>query len=273
MGNVSKASKKDIEILFDKLKVKTLIDLRSPTEFKEDGTINDESIFQGFTNIVWRERDGSSTEQDGGWDKKNLKTGDRRKPVGNENRKERHFVSVMNEFKYVQGTISKLRKRDVAKALLRLKVKSVFLTEINHGGLPMLNELLLRMGGPGIKRALELISDKSRHPVCFYCTAGKDRTGVLAAIILALLDVPDESIVEDYSLSANVYAEMGDHKAMVGALSQRNLDPKTFLGAPPHVMRDTLMNLKKDYGSVEGYLDWIGFDEEDRRRLKEALTN
>ena len=90
--------------------------------------------------------------------------------------------------------------------------------------------------------------------------------------ILALLGTSDDDIVEDYSLSANVYAEMNDHKAMVGALSQRNLDAKTFLGAPPQVMKDTLDNIRNNYGSVEEYLDFIGFGEESRERLKYALT-
>ena len=135
----------------------------------------------------------------------------------------------------------------------------------------MLNELLLRYGAPGIKYVLEMCSDSKRLPLAFYCTAGKDRTGMIAAIILSLVGVPDENIVEDYSLSANVYAEMNDHQAMVGALSQRNLDAKTFLGAPPQVMRETLVNIRNDYGSVEGYLDWIGFDRKSSKSSKMRL--
>merc|ERR1711957_803193 len=164
---------------------------------------------------------------------------------------ERHFVSIMNELKYVRGTLIHLRKRDIAKTIIkgpttivskkaRETIKKPFLDEINGGGLPMLNDLLLRFGAPGIKYVLDLISDANRHPLAFYCTAGKDRTGMIAAIILALLGTADDAIVEDYSLSANVYAEMDDHKAMVGALNQRNLNATPFLGAPAYVMEDTL---------------------------------
>lgn len=63
---------------------------------------------------------------------------------------------------------------------------------------------------------------------------------------------------------------MNDHKAMVGALSQRNLNPKTFLGAPPQVMRDTLENIEKQFGSIDGYCDWIGFDVKSREKLRNA---
>lgn len=330
IGRVSDASTEDLELLFGKLGIKTLVDLRSPTELKDDPTLEREEVFGNFTDMVYYERSkmvkelgpeekrmekkrkrdkirkavggvgkntldavfsfvdnfGSNEEGEGDEDEcidcieasKLLEESARRR-----NRKERHFVSIMNELKYVRGTVSKLRKRDIAGAIIksptaivsktaREKIKKPFLDEINGGGLPMLNELLLRFGAPGIKYVLDLVSDKNRHPVAFYCTAGKDRTGMIAAIILALLGTPDESIVEDYSLSANVYAEMNDHKAMVGALSQRSLDAKTFLGAPPHVMRDTLENIRNIYGSVEGYCDYIGFDEKSRERLKYALT-
>ncbi len=198
------------------------------------------------------------------------------------NRK-RHFVSLMNEYKYVRGVVRKLRKRDMLKLVLkspgalvsrrvRRALKNVFLDEINDGGLHLLNELMLRMGAPGIRYCLELVSDRENHPILFHCTAGKDRTGIIAALILALVGVPDYAIVEDYTLSANVYAEMNDHTAMVGALSQRNLDPKTFLGAPPQVMQDTLESIRETYGSIEGYCDWIGFGPEWREKLRIALT-
>ena len=283
MGKVSSATDKDIEILFHDLNVKTLVDLRSPTELKEDPSLNTDKIFKDFTSLLWKERDGSIIELgEEGWHAGKIKNEHKSTEYVSKGGKERHFISIMNEFKYVKGTLSKLRKRDIAKAIIqspgaivsktiRFKVKDVFLSEINSGGLPMLNELLLRMGAPGIKRVLHLISDESRHPICFYCTAGKDRTGVIAAIILAAMGAEDDDIVEDYSLSANVYAEINDHTAMVGALSQRNLNPKTFLGAPPQVMKDTMKAIKENYGSVEGYLDFIGFGEEDRQKLRDAL--
>jgi len=332
IGRVSDATTDDLKILFDDIGVKTLVDLRSPTELKDDPTLEREEVFENFTDMVFYEqkqlvkelgpdekrmekkskRDrvkdavkgagkgtkdvmigfvdnffGSEDEQDMEEDEDCIDcmeaTALLEESARRKNRKERHFASIMNELKYVRGTLSKLRKRDIAKTIIkspttivsksaRENIKKPFLDEINGGGLPMLNDLLLRYGAPGIKYVLDLVSDANRHPVAFYCTAGKDRTGVIAAIILALLGTEDDAIVEDYSLSANVYAEMNDHKAMVGALSQRSLDAKTFLGAPPHVMEDTLKNIRNDYGSVEEYLDFIGFDEKSRERLKYVLT-
>jgi hypothetical protein len=321
-GRLSDATDKDIAYMFEESKVQTIVDLRSPTELKDDPTLQREAVFADFKNILWAERgrakDGCLIQLEDGESPVRGKMArfstartnmvdEEGEPLvldGEEDcdacteeggipasallsrpaaRKERHFVSLMNEFKYVRGTLSKVRKRDLARTVLkspgalvsrrvRDAVKEPFLDKINDGGLPMLNELLLRFGAPGIMYVLELCADRSRHPVIFHCTAGKDRTGMITAIILSFLGVPDEEIVQDYTLSANVYAEMNDHKAMVGALSQRSLNPKTFLGAPPQVMRDTLEAIREDYGSVEGYMTWIGFGPEKQEQLRKALT-
>lgn len=351
MGRVGDATENDIRLLLDELQIKTLVDLRSPTELKDDPALLRDAVFGTFTDIVWKERgfrnDGCLRRLDKGqspvrkpfWNRKKEHAYDKVNPKDNGNadshddddddpilltplqkdypvtfgkiddeildaedeeeecmtldcpddvsstkRKERHFVSLMNEFKYVKGTVSKLRKRDITKAVLkspgamfsrrmRASLKKPFLDEINDGGLPMLNELLLRFGAPGIRYVLQLCADRERHPITFYCTAGKDRTGMIAAIILGLCGVQVEDIVEDYTLSANVYAEMNDHQAMVGALSQRNLDPKTFLGAPASVMRDTLQAVNENYGSVEGYCEWLGFGPDMQMKLRRACMD
>ncbi|KAL7575931.1 hypothetical protein ACA910_000729 [Epithemia clementina (nom. ined.)] len=331
-GRMSDATENDVNLLFNELNITTVVDLRSPTELKDDENLMREAVFGNFTNILWRERRGGCLTQLAPgqppikkrfWNrfKKQNDNNNKSKNGGNNaaagaveddivaeveddeemivdvdscspleeirlepGRKERHFVSVMNELKYVKGTVSKVRKRDLTKSLLkspgalvsrrvRNSVKKPFLDEINGGGLPMVNDMLLRYGAPGIKYVLELCADRRRHPIAFYCTAGKDRTGVISALILRLCGVPKESIVEDYTLSANVYAEMNDHKAMVGALSQRSLDPKTFLGAPSYVMEDTLDALEEAYGSVEEYLTSIGFGPEQQQKLKDACMN
>src|SRR5690606_24709795 len=66
------------------------------------------------------------------------------------------------------------------------------------------NELMLEHNAPLIGRFLHLIGDDDNLPVLFHCTAGKDRTGMAAMILLSLLGVPDDVIAADYSLS-NTY--------------------------------------------------------------------
>ncbi|CAM9440390.1 unnamed protein product [Discosporangium mesarthrocarpum] len=91
------------------------------------------------------------------------------------------------------------------------------------------------------------------------------------ALSLACLGVSDEAILDDYVLSDSAYQELGDKDAMVGALAQRDIDPDTFLCAPRFVMEETLACVRRKHGSVEGYLDSIGFDESWRQRLRESL--
>src|SRR5215469_3115248 len=52
----------------------------------------------------------------------------------------------------------------------------------------------VRQSGGELRAILRLLSDEQDYPALFYCVAGKDRTGIVAAIILALLGVPDETI-------------------------------------------------------------------------------
>lgn len=317
-GRLGDATDKDKELL-NSMKITTLVDLRSSTELKDDPVLMSD-VFTNYTNLVWveggRGQEGCVRELSPGvspidrrrFRKRGSSAPDAAMPEAPEDelcdygcddpesmpaetflekkpsRKERHFVSLMNEIKYVKGTASKVRKRDITKSILKApgaivsrriwdSVKRPFIRTINDGGLTMLNDLLLRYAAPGIRYVLELCANKERHPIAFYCTAGKDRTGIIAAIILSVCGVSPEDIVEDYSLSADVYAEMNDHTAMVGALSQHSLDPKTFLGAPPEVMADTLQLIEDNFGSVEGYCDTIGFGPEQREKLRQALLS
>lgn len=59
----------------------------------------------------------------------------------------------------------------------------------------------LRHRPESVVAAVRYILDPASHPVLFHCAAGKDRTGVVAALVLSVLGVDDETIVADYVLS------------------------------------------------------------------------
>lgn len=56
MGRVSDATADDIHLLMREIGIQTLVDLRSPTELKDDPTLLREEVFQNFTNVVWKEQ-------------------------------------------------------------------------------------------------------------------------------------------------------------------------------------------------------------------------
>jgi protein-tyrosine phosphatase len=62
--------------------------------------------------------------------------------------------------------------------------------------------LLIEEIGARYLDALEIIAERDNHPLVFHCSAGKDRTGVLAAMVLTAMGIVDEDVVADYTLSA-----------------------------------------------------------------------
>ncbi|MEU7054974.1 GNAT family N-acetyltransferase [Streptomyces sp. NPDC046197] len=122
---------------------------------------------------------------------------------------------------------------------------------------PYLAERYMEVAQDGtkeIRRALQLISDAaaSDTPLVFHCASGKDRTGQLASLVLALLGVPEPTIIEDFSLTElATKALLADWRARNGG---RTPAWPGYGRAPESVMRLFLAALKTRYGSVESYV-------------------
>ena len=93
-------------------------------------------------------------------------------------------------------------------------------------------------------------------PAVIHCTAGKDRTGLAAALLLSVLGVDDETVLDDYALS-RVYFSESRMARLMPKLARLGLDEERYravFGAPRHAMASTLDKLRGQYGSVEDYL-------------------
>merc|ERR1719440_1633375 len=64
------------------------------------------------------------------------------------------------------------------------------------------NEIFLDVGRGSIARALRSMAKPGGLPAFFHCSVGKDRTGLLAMLVLSLVGASDEEIATDYSLTA-----------------------------------------------------------------------
>jgi protein-tyrosine phosphatase len=116
--------------------------------------------------------------------------------------------------------------------------------------------------GPAIKAALEVIAG-AEHAVVFHCTAGKDRTGVVAALLLSALGVADEAIVDDYRRSdgtVEAWLKWAEERDPETAARFVGSTPRWVMQAPARVMRGFLGRLWETFGSIEGYLAAIGVD-------------
>jgi protein-tyrosine phosphatase len=121
-------------------------------------------------------------------------------------------------------------------------------------------EEMLDDGAPALAAALEVLAGPDAYPAVFHCAAGKDRTGVLAAIVLGLLGVDEDTIATDYGLSKAAMASLVD---WVRANRPESLDamtdqPAAFLDAPPRAMLEVLELVRSRFGSMEGYVEAIG---------------
>ena len=107
----------------------------------------------------------------------------------------------------------------------------------------------------------------AKSGVLFHCTAGKDRTGVVSAILLALAGVSDADIVYDYVISREF-----NKKRLEAFLKEHpEIDRKIVL-ANEKSMRSFLELLRKKHNSVEQYLSDIGVTDSEIQRLKNKLV-
>lgn len=105
-------------------------------------------------------------------------------------------------------------------------------------------------GRTEIRRALEIIADDTA-PLVFHCHSGKDRTGLLAMLALALVGVHEDDIVADFALT-----ELATERLVAewhANYPHLTLRWPAYGRAPAEIMRLFLSDLSTRYGSVHGY--------------------
>jgi protein-tyrosine phosphatase len=112
-------------------------------------------------------------------------------------------------------------------------------------------------GAIGLAAAIGVIAEEGTAPAVIHCVAGKDRTGVLIALTLALLGVADADIDADYTLST-----AGNERfvAWAQANGRPELVMRPWYYSPPGTMALFLAELRERHGTVERYLAGAGLD-------------
>ena len=131
---------------------------------------------------------------------------------------------------------------------------------------------MLRSGAASIARIVELAADGT--PMLFHCAAGKDRTGVVAAVLLSLLGVPHEQISVDYHATAGAMAAFVDWLTVAHpeAMDSMTSQPPEYLEAPQEAMAGFLDAVDERFGSVEGYVRGLGVERATLDRLRAVLV-
>ncbi|MDI9886004.1 tyrosine-protein phosphatase [Streptomyces sp. HNM0645] len=137
---------------------------------------------------------------------------------------------------------------------------------------PFLAERYLEVADDGaaeLHEALEVIAASDR-PVVFHCASGKDRTGLLAALVLALVGVSEEDAAEDFALT-----ELATKRLLADWRAAHGGREPTWPGygrAPAEVMTLFLAALTHRHGSVRDYAaNALGVDEALTAALRERL--
>ncbi len=127
--------------------------------------------------------------------------------------------------------------------------------------------------GPEIVSAVRLLADPSGQPALFHCAAGKDRTGVLAALLLDAVGVEEEAIVAGYALSEahmdRVFARLCRVSWHREALSRL---PAGVHLAEPETMRRFLRHLHTEHGGAARWLTDRGLEPATLDSLRRSLV-
>ncbi|UQZ33401.1 protein-tyrosine-phosphatase [Paenibacillus sp. PK3_47] len=125
--------------------------------------------------------------------------------------------------------------------------------------------------GPQLSRVFELIAQAEGTGVLFHCAAGKDRTGVVAALLLDLAGVPVPNIAADYAeTETNLLPLMEEFRAEMPEIMQGGIY-EAFLGSAPENMELMLDHLHRVYGGAEDYLLSVGISGAQIEALKRML--
>lgn len=146
--------------------------------------------------------------------------------------------------------------------------------DLNPNQLPSGGALLdlyldaLQTNGPTFVEILRKIGE-SPNAVLFHCTAGKDRTGLIAALLLSLSGVARDDIINDYAMTAGrIEPLLADLEKAADTFNLNKADFMPMLESNPITMAKTLDWLDSNFGGAEDYVRSHGFTDDDLAQLR-----
>lgn len=128
---------------------------------------------------------------------------------------------------------------------------------------------ILDTSGSQFASVVRMIADAANHPMVFQCAAGKDRTGLVAAIVLGLIGVDDATITADYAASAAVI------DLLLARLHARAPDREPpgprIMSAEAETMQTALDWMRRSHGSIQGYARAHGLSDTEIEALRSHL--
>lgn len=144
------------------------------------------------------------------------------------------------------------------------------------------HRILPESGKPSYGKLFEILADSTNYPIVFHCSHGVHRTGTAAALLLSTLNVPWQTISEDYMLS-NEYRLAGSKKRIhyLDSIAQHNPDVadketnkkyiESFYLLQPEYIDGTKSHILNNYGSFESYLQSANVSEDQMDMIRNIL--
>jgi protein-tyrosine phosphatase len=132
---------------------------------------------------------------------------------------------------------------------------------------------MLELGGTSVREILHELASPDAYPAVFFCMAGKDRTGVLAAILLTLLGVNESDVVADFALSGDEVVALVEFLRTREDFEDHPMmnQPVALLRAPRAAMERFLAEVDVRYGGLPGYVRSLDIDDETVHALQALL--
>lgn len=139
---------------------------------------------------------------------------------------------------------------------------------------------ILRDGVDAYRKVFEHVRDRPRDAFLVHCTGGKDRTGVLVALMFLVAGVKDRDVIaNEYSLTEKGFAAVIKADLAEKIIKDMGVDGanragiERLLSARKENMSATLEYIEKQFGGAEGYLrDQLGFSDENVEQIRKSLV-
>ena len=139
---------------------------------------------------------------------------------------------------------------------------------------------MLEQNKPAIRQIFDRFADPLQYPILIHCTQGKDRTGIIVALLLLLLEVPRPTILADYMLTGeliDVNSQLAKFEAYLREFDElvpqgiTANDWAPFFTCLPRAMENLFAHLETEYNGVTHFLDSIGVNRQQRMSIYENL--
>ncbi|KAK0212304.1 protein-tyrosine phosphatase-like protein [Desarmillaria ectypa] len=137
-------------------------------------------------------------------------------------------------------------------------------------------EEILTIAGPAFNAILRHLIDKPGEPILVHCTAGKDRTVLVCAVLLMMLGIHDRDIVNDYALTTHGLERaipMFTARLQKNPIYRNNFEGAVKMGSSRlETMVATLQMIRENFGVAEGYIKaYTSLGDKDIERLRQIL--